>query len=127
MSGTDRSRLLVLMGWGVVVLVAISMLVFRGRPEMGPAIVFAVIGLSMGAWTWQRWNRAAMITSLALGVLWTLQFIAYAVAGAIGDEFEAEIFITDVIAVAGGVAITVGASQALVQRRRLGAKVEGSL
>jgi hypothetical protein len=43
-------------------------------------------------------------------LLWTLQFIAYAVAGAIGDEFEAEIFITDVIAVAGGVAITVGAS-----------------
>jgi hypothetical protein len=126
MSDTDRSRRLVLVGWGVVVLVAISMLVFRGRPEMGPAIVFAVIGLSMGAWTWQRWNRAAMITSLALGVLWTLQFIAYVVAGGIGDEFEAEIFITDVIAVVGGVAITVGGSQALVRRRRQGAATEGS-
>lgn len=44
-----------------------DILIFRGRPEMGPAIVFGVIGLSMGAWTWQRWNRAAMITSLALG------------------------------------------------------------
>jgi hypothetical protein len=43
-----------------------------------------------------------MITSLALGVLWTLQFIAYVVAGAIGDEFEPEIFITDVIAVVRG-------------------------
>jgi hypothetical protein len=123
----DRSRLLVLLGWGVVVLVAISMLIFRGRPEMGPAIVFGVIGLSMGAWTWQRWNRAAMITSLALGVLWTLQFIAYVVAGVIGDDFEAEIFITDVIAVAGGVAIAVGAGQALVQRRRQRAGAEGSL
>ena len=99
-------------------LVAILMLVLRGREEAGPAVVFAVVAIAVGAWVWQRDSRAAMITTLVLGLLWLLQFAAYTVADAMDDDASAGIFATDVIAVVGGILLVVGAIQALVQRRR---------
>lgn len=47
---TARAQRLVLAGWAIVVLVAILMLVFRGRDEAGPAVVFAVLAVAVGAW-----------------------------------------------------------------------------
>jgi hypothetical protein len=67
-------RRVALVGWALVVLVAILMLVFRGSEEAGPAVVFAAIALAVGAWLWFRDSRAALIVSLVLGVLWLLQF-----------------------------------------------------
>jgi thiol:disulfide interchange protein len=107
-----------LAGWAIVVLVAILMLVLRGREEAGPAVVFSVVALAVAAWLWRRGTRAAIITSLALGLLWLVQFAAYTVADAMDDDADAGIFITDVIAVIGGVLIVVGAMQALSERRR---------
>jgi hypothetical protein len=115
---TARAQRLVLAGWAIVVLVAILMLVFRGREEAGPAVVFAVLAIAAGAWVWRRGTRAAIITSLVLGLLWLVQFAAYTVADAMDDDADAAIFITDVIAVIGGVLIVVGAMQALSERRR---------
>ena len=115
-----RAKSLVLAGWGVVVLVAILMLILRGREEAGPALVFALIAIAVGAWVWRRDSRAAMITTLVLGVLWLVQFVAYTVADMMDDDADAAIFVTDVVAVIGGVLLVVGAIQALVQRRRGG-------
>jgi hypothetical protein len=113
-----RPKLLVLAGWAVVILVAILMLVFRGREEAGPAVVFAVIAVAVGAWVWRRESRAAMIASLVLGLLWVVQFAAYTVADLMDDDAGTEIFVTDVIAVIGGLLLVGGAIQALVQLRR---------
>ena len=116
--GTGTARPLVVVGWGMVVLVAVLMLAFRGAEELGSAIAFAVIALGMGGWAWLRWGRAAMIASLALGALWMLQFAAYTVADILGDEVEAEILATDVIAVVAGALIVSGASRGLLRRAR---------
>jgi hypothetical protein len=113
-----RPERLVLVGWSVVVLVAVLMLIVRGREEAGPAVVFAVVALAVGAWVWRRGSRASIITSLVLGLLWLLQFAAYTVADATDDDVEAGVFVTDVIAVGGGIVLVVGAIQALIQRRR---------
>ena len=102
----------------MVILVAILMLVFRGREEAGPAVVFAVIAVAVGAWVWRRESRAAMIASLVLGLLWVVQFAAYTVADLMDDDAGTEIFVTDVIAVIGGLLLVGGAIQALVQLRR---------
>ncbi len=112
---TDARRL-VLVGWALVVLVALLMLVFRGSAEAGPAIVFAVIAMAMSAWLWFRPSRAAWIVTLVLGALWLLQFAAYTVADVTDDEFEAAIFLTDVIAVVAGIAIVWGAIRGLRER-----------
>ena len=110
--------MLVLAGWAVVVLVAILMLVLRGREEAAPAVVFALVAVVVGAWVLRRESRAAMITSLVLGLLWLLQFVAYTVADTMDDDASVGIFVADVVAVFGGMILVVGAIQALVQRRR---------
>jgi hypothetical protein len=115
---------LALIGWGVVVLVAILMLVLRGSAEAGPAIVFAVVALAVGAWLWFRNTRASWVTSLVLGVLWLLQFAAYAIADLVDDEFDVALFLVDLVAVAGGIAIVAGAIHALRERRRAAAAGE---
>jgi hypothetical protein len=45
---TADPRRLALAGWALVVLVAILMLVIRGREEAGPAVVFAVVAVAVG-------------------------------------------------------------------------------
>ena len=102
-----------MVGWGVVVLVAILMLILRGSAEAGPAVVFAVVALGVGTWLWRRRSRAALITSLVLGILWLLQFVAYAVADLVDEDFDVALFLVDLVAVAGGVAIVSGAVAAL--------------
>ena len=111
-------RRLAFAGWALVVLVAILMLVLRGSEEAGPAVVFAAIAVGVSAWLWFRESRAALIVSLALGVLWLLQFVAYTIADVVGDDFEVGIFVTDLIAVAAGVAIIWGSWRALRGRTR---------
>lgn len=93
------------------------MLIFRGREEAGPAVVFAAIAVVVGGWVWRRESRAAMIASLVLGLLWLVQFAAYTVADVRSDEAETAIFVTDVIAVVGGVLLVAGAVQALRRKR----------
>jgi hypothetical protein len=46
--------------------------------------------------------------SIVLGTLWLLQFIAYTIADLVSDDFSGSIFITDLIAVAAGLAVIVG-------------------
>ena len=113
-----RPKALVLAGWGLVVLVAILMLVLRGREEAGPAVVFALIAIAVGVWVWRRDSRAGMIATLVLGLLWLVQFVAYTVADALDDDADAAIFVADVVAVIGGLLLVGGAIQALGRRRR---------
>ena len=109
---------LIFAGWGVVVFVAILMLLLRGSAEAGPAVVFAVVALGVSAWLWRRVGRAALIVSLVLGILWLLQFVAYAIADLVDDDFDVALFVVDLLAVAGGLAIVAGSGRALREQRR---------
>lgn len=119
MAKLGPERGLVVAGWAVSVLVAVLMAIARLQ-ELGPAVVFGVIAVAMGTWVLLRGGKAAMITSLVLGALWTLQFLAYAVAGVSdgGTSLTGLVFVTDVIAVVGGLCILGGSASALVGRRR---------
>jgi hypothetical protein len=101
-----------------VIVVAILMLIVRGSAEAGPALVFSAIALAVGAWVWRRDSRAALIVSLVLGALWLLQFAAYTIADLVGDDFSLAIFVVDLVAVAAGIAVVVGAIRALLGRGR---------
>jgi uncharacterized membrane protein len=113
---TADPRRLALTGWALVVLVAILMLVIRGREEAGPAVVFAVVAVAVGAWIWLRGSRPAWIVSLVLGALWLLQFVAYTIADLVSDDFSGSIFIIDLIAVVAGLAVIAGCVSGLRRR-----------
>lgn len=109
---------LVLGGWGLAILVATLVVVVNGLREVGFSLILAVLAAAMGAWVWRRATRAALVTSLALGLLLLLMFGAYTVADATADEFESQRIFTDMIGAIGGAAIVAGAVQVLVEQRR---------
>lgn len=109
---------LVLAGWGLTVLVALLIVVVEGLRQVGFALVLGLLAAGMGAWVWRRATRAAMITSLVLGLLLLLSFGAYTVVGATGDEFDSQVFVTDMVGMIGGLAIVAGAVQVLIEQRR---------
>jgi hypothetical protein len=109
---------LILLGWVGALIVAAGMALVRGESEYAPAAVFAAIAVAMAVWVWRRRSRASAITSLVLGVLWTLQFGAYAAAGLVDEGFEADVFAVDVLAVVGGVLLVIGAWRGILEFRR---------
>ena len=115
---SDGSRRMIVLGWIGALVVAVAMAVVRGSGEYGPAAVFAAVAVGMALWVWRRQSRASAVTSLVLGVLWTLQFAAYAAAGLVEDEFEADVFAIDAFAVVVGLLIFAGAGRAILDARR---------
>ncbi len=115
---SEGSVRLVLVGWFGAVIVAAGMALVRGRAEYAPAAVFAAIAVAMAVWVWRRRSRASAITSLVLGVLWTVQFGAYAAAGLVDEGFEADVFAVDVLAVVAGVLLLIGSWRGILEFRR---------
>lgn len=109
---------LVLGGWGLAILVAALVVVVNGLSQIGFSLILAVLAAAMGAWVGRRPTRAALITSLALGLLLLLMFGSYTAADATAEEFESQLFFTDMIGAIGGAAIAAGAVQVLVEQWR---------
>jgi uncharacterized membrane protein len=109
---------LVLAGWGLAVLVAVLTVVVDGFRQVGFALVLVLFAAAMATWTWRRATRAAMIASLVLGALLLLSFGGYVVAAATGDDFDSQVFFTDLLGTMAGVAIVAGAIQTLIEKRR---------
>ncbi len=105
-------------GWVVGFVVSVLTYVARPAEELRSALVFGAITASMAAWVSLRGSRAAAVTSLVLGALWTVMFSAYVVAAFTAEVPHAPlIVITDVIAVGGGVMIVWGALSTLRRSR----------
>jgi hypothetical protein len=115
---SDGTTRLLVMGWLSVIVVAIAMAIVRGQGEYGPAAVFGAVGVGMALWVWRRRSRASAVVSLVLGVLWTVQFAAYAAASVVADEFEPDVFAIDAFAVVGGIVLLTGAARAVMEARR---------
>lgn len=108
---------LVFAGWGLTVLVGVLIVVVDPR-QVGFALILALVAGAMGAWVWRRPSRAALVSSLVLGLLLLLSFGAYTGVGAAGDEVESKVLVTDLMGTIGGLAIVAGAVQALLEQRR---------
>jgi hypothetical protein len=105
-------------GWATGLVVSVLVYVARPNEELRSALVLGAITAAMAAWVSLRGSRASAITSLVLGVLWTVMFSAYVVAAFTAEVPHAMlIVVTDVIAVGGGVLIVWGAMGTLRQRR----------
>jgi hypothetical protein len=109
---------LLLAGWATGVVVSVLVYVARPTEELRSALVSGALTAGMAAWVFLRGSRAAALTSLVLGVLWTVMFSAYVVAAFTAEVPHATlVVVTDVIAVGGGVLIVSGAVGTLRQRR----------
>jgi hypothetical protein len=111
-------------GWATGFVVSVLVYVARPNEELRSAVVLGAITAAMAAWVSLRASRASAITSLVLGVLWTVMFSAYVVAAFTAEVPHATlIVVTDVIAVGAGVLILWGAIGTLRRRRDRGPRV----
>ena len=104
---------LVVAGWALVLAAAVLVPIAKGAEDAPTGIVLGVIAIAMGAWVWFRDSRAALITSLVLGVLLVLAFGAFVLADLAEDGTEALITLGDAVAVIGGAFLIAGAIGAL--------------
>jgi len=110
---------LVTAGWGVALLVVVLAYVAKPEDELGFALVVGSIAVALGVWTYLRRSRIAALVSLVLGLLWTLLFGGYAVAGIASDEAALTlVLVDDIVAVVGGVMIVAGAFAVLRGREQ---------
>jgi hypothetical protein len=111
-------------GWATGFVVSVLVYVARPNEELRSALVLGAITATMAAWVSLRGSRASAITSLVLGVLWTVMFSAYVVAAFTAEVPHAIlIVVTDVIAVGAGILIVWGAMGTLRQHRDHGPRV----
>ena len=122
-AGEPAVRVL-LLGWATVLLMAALGAVVRPDDRVAMA-VFAVIAVLMGLWVSRSPGRGAVLTSLVLGVLHTLEQVAYTLSGVTDEDIDLGVVTVDVVGLVGGVLIVVGAVRALRAlraRRRTGAE-----
>ncbi len=118
MEQVDRNLRLIIGGWAVFVLMAVLVIAVRGRDHVANMLVFIVIGVAMAAWVALRRSRAAVVTSLVLGGLHTLQQSAYLLAGVTENDADAAEIGVDVIGLLSGLLLVVGAARAVSRSRR---------
>jgi len=118
MEQMDRNIRFVIGGWSVFILMALLVIGVRGRDHVANMLVFVVIAVAMATWVARRRSRAAVVTSLILGGLHTLQQIAYLLAGVASDDVDAAEIAVDAVGLASGVLLVVGAARAVTGSRR---------
>ncbi len=118
MEQVDRNLRLIIGGWAVFVLMAVLVIAVRGSDHVANMLVFVVIAVAMAAWVARRRSRAAVVTSLVLGGLHTLQQTAYVLAGITGDDADFAEIAVDVVGLVSGLLLVVGAARAVSRSRR---------
>jgi hypothetical protein len=117
----DNPVRLVVLGWCLVVLMAVLAMV-HSNDQLANLAAFGAVALGLALWVALRPGRAALITSLVLGALHTVEQTAYVWA----DMGEAHVSVwavsVDLLGLAGGVAVVTGAIASLRRRRRAAAQ-----
>ncbi len=115
MSIFDRSIKLTVLGWAITTAFGIIMIFVAD--ELGAGLVFAAIATVMGAWVYVRASRPALVVSLVVGLLHSLEQVGYCVAD-LGDDGSVGTLFWDLVGLAGGLAVVVGSVLALRTRQR---------
>jgi len=118
MSGISRPVRLALVGWATIFLFAIMILVAHGTDELASALVFALVAVGMGTWIWRKPNLTALVTSAVLGLLYTVEQIAYLAADITAKESNPAVLVGDFVGLVGGVLIVIGTTVAIARRHR---------
>jgi hypothetical protein len=116
MSRRPLPELLVLAGWSLVVIFGVIVWLAADEPASGA--LFAGVGLIMVTWVAQRPGTAALAVSLVLGLLHTLEEVAYLSAGLSERSIWVVGIVGDAEGLLAGLLIVGGAGVALVRRRR---------
>jgi hypothetical protein len=114
MGTTHTSVRLVLIGW---LLVAVFGLLLLGT-EPASAAMFIVVGLAMAAWVRWRPGAPALVVSLVLGLLHTVEQAAYLIADFGDDPISAWHVLGDTEGLVAGLLVVGGSSTALVRSRQ---------
>jgi hypothetical protein len=118
MSRISRPVRLAFAGWAVVFLFAILILVASGTDELASALVFALVAAGMGTWIWHKPNLAALVTCAVLGLLLTVEQIAYLASDLTAREFKPALLVGDFIGFVGGMLVIIGTIMDIAQRQR---------
>jgi uncharacterized membrane protein YjdF len=112
MSRFARSIQLTVLGW--VLFVCFAVLVAVGSREVSSAVVFGAVGVAMGTWVWLRRSLPALIVSFILGLLHTIEQLAYSVADV--SDHHAGTLLADLFGLVAGLCIVAGSVLALRSR-----------
>jgi len=118
MTSFDQAVRVVVAGWAVFLLMTVLVVAERGGDHLANMAVFAAIGAAMLAWVALRHSRASLVTSLVLGVLHTVEQIAYLVAGATADHPDGVQVAVDGVGLVSGLLLVAGSGAALSRLRK---------
>jgi hypothetical protein len=104
---------LVLLGWAGVLLFALMIVVAKGTADLGGAGLFGAVAVAMASWVWRRPSKAALVTTLAIAVLFTVEQVAYLVS----DGHDTAETVGDAIGLVAGALLLAGATRALADGR----------
>jgi hypothetical protein len=108
---------LTVLGWALFGIFGLLALAINGSRELVSAMVFVVVAMAMGAWVVARRSRPALIVSLVLGLLHTLEQVAYLVADIGAKHVDGAAVAADALGLVAGLLIVVGSVLALAARR----------
>lgn len=111
----SRPLRVVLAGWCCMLVLAATILV--DAHEVRSAIFFSSIAIGMAAWVWLRGSKPALVISLVLGVLQTLEQVAYTVADVTDVLHNPTLIVGTLFGLAAGACLIVGSTLALAGRR----------
>jgi hypothetical protein len=102
-----------MIGWVLFAVFWLTVLASRGADELASTVVFVAVAVLMLGWLWRRPGRAALITSLVLGLLHTVEQGAYLIADITARSFKLGPAGGDFFGLVAGILIVAGSAAAL--------------
>jgi hypothetical protein len=117
----SRPLRIVLIGWAAILPFAALLVIARGKHDVGVGLAFGVMACAMAAWVFLRASKAALVTSLVLGVLHTVEQMVYLGGDFTRDPHRPLVTVSDLVGLTAGVLIIVGSALGLAARRHTSA------
>lgn len=106
---------IVVAGWCCMLVLAATILI--DAHEVRSTLFFSLIATGMALWVWARASIPALVTSLVLGVLQTMEQVAYTISDHTAVLHTAALIVGTLFGIAAGACLVVGSTLALAARR----------